>query len=158
MLDYSYSNFGNLVEKVSTSYPIESETNKSDHRSVNYESMLTRPAAFVWETSEYLKITTEGCEEFKKLVDREDWNDIQQLRPNIDKMTELFQEKLDKMVSRCFVWKRSRKRSTKKPWISDHIRKLEKKRLSIFRDEGRSVRWKSIDKACLLYTSPSPRD
>ena len=61
-------------------------------------------------------------------------------------MTEFFQEKLDRMFSSCFVWKRSRKKLTEKPWISDHIRKLEKKRLSIFRDEGRSVRWKSIDK------------
>ena len=60
--------------------------------------MLTRPASFVWETSEYLKITTEGCNEFKELINKEDWEDIQQLRPNIDKMTELFHDKLDKMV------------------------------------------------------------
>ena len=62
-------------------------------------------------------------------------------------MTEAFQKKLDDMISECFVWKRSRKKSNENPWISDHIRKLIHKILAIFRDEDRSQRWKRLDRA-----------
>ena len=121
--------------------------NHNNHLSVAYNAILTRPAAFSWETSEYLKITSEGSQEFKTLIGAEVWSELEKLHPNVDKMTETFHQKLDRMIGKCFVWKKSRKKSNEKPWISDHIRKLEKKRLAIFREEGRSIRWKILDKA-----------
>ena len=61
-------------------------------------------------------------------------------------MTEYFQKKLDDIISQCFTWKRCRKKSNEKPWITDHVRKLVKKRKAIFRKEGRSKRWKGLTK------------
>lgn len=66
-LDYTFTNFGQLIDKVQTCYPIESDHNKSDHMSVAYNAILTRPASFAWETSEYLKITSEGRADFREL-------------------------------------------------------------------------------------------
>ena len=110
-LDYSFTNFDSLIERTETCFPIESEANKSDHKSVSYEAILTRPSSFAWETSEYLKVTEEGSIKFKNKIDAENWMDIQKLSPNVDEMTELFHKKLDRLISECFVWKRSRKKS-----------------------------------------------
>ena len=146
-LDYSFTNFNSLIEKTTTCYPIESNTGRSDHQSIVYESILTRPGAFAWETSEYLKITSEGTEKCNTLIQNKDWSEVDKAKPDIDKMTEIFQDTLDEMISECFVWKRTRRRSNESPWLTDHLRKLIKKRLIIFREEGRSVRWKHIDRA-----------
>ena len=48
-LDYTFSNFTSLVESAETCFPIESSTNKSDHMSILYEAILTRPATFAWD-------------------------------------------------------------------------------------------------------------
>ena len=52
VLDYSFTNFGELIQHVHACFPIESNTHMSDHKSVSYEALLTHPAAFAWETSE----------------------------------------------------------------------------------------------------------
>ena len=85
--------------------------------------MLNR-ATFVWETSEYLKITTEGTEKFKLLVDAKAWSEVEKSKPEVDRMTEIFHNKLDGIISGCFKWKKSRKKSTDSPWVRDQLRKL----------------------------------
>ena len=47
----------------------------------------------------------------------------------------------------CYSWKKSRRKNTDKPWISDGLRASIKKRASIFRESGHCKRWKKIDKA-----------
>ena len=54
---------------------------REDHMSVSYEAILTRSAAFVWETSEYLKVTMEGSTKFKEPISRETRSGIEQLKP-----------------------------------------------------------------------------
>ena len=48
----------------------------------------------------------------------------------------------------CFYeWKQTRRRSTDKPWLSDGLRTSIKRRAAIFRETGRSKKWKRLDKA-----------
>ena len=42
---------------------------------------------------------------------------------------------------------RSRRRSTDKPWLSDGLRTSMRKGAAIFRETGRSEKWKKLDKA-----------
>ena len=86
-LDYAFINFDTMIEKTKECYPVESYMNKSDHKSVSYESILTRPSSSAWETSEYLKVTSEGSKQFKNLIEAESWLDIQSLHPDVDAMT-----------------------------------------------------------------------
>ena len=67
--------------------------------------------------------------------------------PDVDRMTEEFHCILDRFISSCFSWKRVRRKSNDAPWLSDHLRSLIKRRIAIFRSEGRSTRWKRLDKS-----------
>ena len=118
-----------------------------DHKSVIYQTILSRPASFTWETSGYLKVTTEGSKKFEKLLEKESWNKMELAKPDVNKMAEVFHCKLDSIVSQCFVLKRSRRCSNESPWVTEGLRKQKHKQLAIFRTEGRSKRWKAINKA-----------
>ena len=62
-------------------------------------------------------------------------------------MVTAFHKILDSHLYSCFKWKRVRRKSTDKPWISDGIRARMKKRKAIFWNEGQSETWKRVDKA-----------
>ena len=62
-----------------------------------------------------------------------------------------FQEILESIVSSCFSWKRVRRKSNDSPWLTDGLRVQIKKRLAIFKSEGRSIRWKRLD-ICIKNT------
>ena len=67
------------------------------------------------------------------------------LAPDADAMASAFHKTLDDLVGQCFVWKRVRRKSNSTPWVTDGLRSLMKKRMSIFKQEGRSQRWRRID-------------
>ena len=69
------------------------------------------------------------------------------LAPNTDDMAMVFLKLLEKKMPACYEWKRVRRRSTDKPWLSDGLRKSISKRAVIFRQTGRSKKWKRLDKA-----------
>ena len=62
-------------------------------------------------------------------------------------MTTEFHRLLDRMILSCFEWKRTRRKSSDKPWISDDVRKRIKQRAAVFRETGRSKKWKRLDRA-----------
>ena len=110
-----------------------------------YECLLDRPATFAWQTHEYIKITKQGTEKFNDLIRNITWSEVIEKFPKVDEMVESFQNKLDDIMSACFSWKRVRRKSNHAPWLSDGLRQQIKKRLAIFRTEGRSARWKRLD-------------
>ena len=107
---------------------------------------LPRPKAFTWEVHEYLQITEIGKKEFIDRVNAIEWNELLELWPNQDAMATVFTETLQDILYSCFKWKRVRRKSTDKPWISDALRVRFRIRLAVFRDEGRSEHWKRLDK------------
>ena len=76
----------------------------------------------------------------------QEWSSVKSLSPNVDAMTEKFNSILDTHMSECFSWKKVRRKSNESPWMTDGLRASIKKRLAIFKSEGRSSRWKRIDK------------
>ena len=99
-----------------------------------FESLLPRPAAFSWETHEYLQITKAGKEEMNKT----DWGELKLAWPNVGKMTDLFHGRLKNLMNDCFAWKKIRKKYNNKPWMSDTILERIEDRKKAFRREGRS--------------------
>ena len=137
------SNFGQFVENSQTCFPIGGEVGQtSDHQTVILEARLPRPKAFRWEIHEYLKITKDGMERFKNIMDKENWKLLNSYWPDQDKMVEEFQSKLYSTLMSCFSWKRVRRRTSDKPWISDALRCRIRRRKAVFRLQGRSEVWK----------------
>ena len=97
-------------------------------------------------THEYLKITKEGSIIFKELMDKEDWATLKSYWPDQDLMAYEFQARLHKILMSCFSWKRVRRKTTDKPWISDALHCRIKRRKAVFRLQGRSEVWKRLDK------------
>ena len=148
VLDILATNFTDFVTTSVVTHPLEGEKNgiKSDHKIVIVESLLPRPKAFTWEVHEYLQITQKGKDKFVSLMNDTDWSELNGAWPDQDIMTNIFHQTLEKYLNSCFSWKRVRRKSTDKPWISDALRWRMKRRLAIFRNEGRSELWKRIDK------------
>ena len=129
-------------------FPLESEKDTVlDHGMVLVESLLSRQRAFTWETHYYMKTTLEGDGEFKALVQAEDWADVLLLSPDGNAMTAAFHNRLESFLSQCYVWRKVRRKSSDKPWISDGVRAQIKRRKGVFRAQGRSELWKRLDKS-----------
>ena len=111
------------------------------------ETVLPRPRAFSWETHEYLQITEIGSREFIDRVLAEDWKEVQESWPDTNRMTAEFHRILDGHLYSCFRWRKVRRKSADKPWISDGVRFRIKRRTAVFNEEGRSDTWKRLDKA-----------
>ena len=96
---------------------------------------------------EYLKTTPDGDKKLVELLRAEKWESVKVLAPNTDDMALEFHRLLDEKMTSCYEWKRVRRRSTDKPWLSDGLRKSISRRAAIFRETGRSKKWKRLDKA-----------
>ena len=146
-LDIFCNNFNNYVRKTEVCSPLEGELGQvSDHGIVLFEALLPRKAAFSWETHEYLKITEEGKNKFITDLNATDWSELKGLWPDEEKMTAVFQIHLDKLMNECFAWKRVRKKSNNKPWMTDSILERIDDRKKVFRKEGRSDLFNRLNK------------
>ena len=147
MLDIFCSNFNDCIKSAAVCSPLEGEEGQiSHHKIVLFEALLPRPKSFTWETHEYLQITEEGKRKFVEDFNKVDWSPLKEAWPNQDLMVNIFHTTLDNLVDACFCWKRVRRKSTDKPWISDAVRARIKRRKAVFREEGRSILFKILDK------------
>ena len=146
-LDIVCSNFNNFIKSSEVCLPLEGELGQvSDHKIVIFEALLPRPKAFTWETHEYLQITKEGKKKFIETLNSTDWTTLKQAWPDQERMVEVFHVRLDEVIDACFSWKRVRRKSNDKPWITDEIRARIRRRKAVFRQEGRSELFKLLDK------------
>ena len=111
------------------------------------ESLLSRQRPFSWEVHKYLQVTPEGDFDFKQRIMNEKWTAVTDALPNGHLMAVKFHEVLNNHLEACYSWKRVRRKSNDKPWITDGIRRQMKRRKAIFRREGRSEHWKRLDKS-----------
>ena len=147
-LDIIILNYGQFLGQIDVNSPLETTDGKqSDHKVLSISAILPRPRAFAWEIHEYLKTSKEGDKKLVELIKNQDWNTVEQLKPNNHAMAVEFHRLIHEMMAKCYEWKRVRRRTTDKPWITDGLRSSIKKRAAVFRESGRSQKWKKIDKA-----------
>ena len=146
-LDVICTNFISHVKKAMVCSPLEGKLGqKSDHKIVLFESKLPRPAAFSWETHEYLRITESGKQKFIADMNSTNWRELEQAWPDVEKMTEVFHGRLGELMNGCFAWKKVRRKSNNKPWMTDSILERIEDRKKIFRREGRSELFNRLNK------------
>ena len=120
VLDMFLTNYDDLLETVRTNAPLESEVETvSDHKTVCLEAKLTRRKAFAWETHYYLKVTPEGDARFTDLIQKEDWKKVLDASPDNHKMAQEFHNILDDAINASYSWKKVRRKTSDKPWITD---------------------------------------
>ena len=137
-LDILLTNYSQLHESVTVNAPLESELGTvSDHGILDVRSLLSRPQSYVWEVHEYLKVTKEGSDKLVERLNNMDWEQVESLAPNNSAMALKFHEVVNALLLECFKWKKVRRKSSDKPWLTDGLRKSIKRRAAIFREAGR---------------------
>ena len=76
----------------------------------------------------------------------EDWTELFRGSRDPSDMVGRLQAKFVEWTDACFPFITYRRRSDKDPWITNAIRKKIRIRLRVFLREGRSQKWKRIDK------------
>ena len=140
-LDLCYTNMS--VESNSISMPLWSyEGTESDHRVVLYNSVYIGKK-LTYTTIIRRIMTKVGEEKFCFLVENFDWSQIYRIETPNEKVEFLHRE-IERMKDVCFPIKRTRVRSDEDPWITDYIRRLIKRRNSMFRVDARGEKWKKM--------------
>ena len=94
-----------------------------------------------------MKVTPEGDALFSDLIRKEDWKGVLSASPDNHRMAVEFHAVLEAALNRCYSWKKVRRKTNDKPWMTDGLRTKMKQWKAVFRMEGRSEKWKRLDKS-----------
>ena len=113
----------------------------SDHRVCFLRGRLEKLNAFEWVTYQYRQYTDEAEQAFGSWLAAFDWSCVELLQGS-DAKAEKYQEVITGAIETFFPLKKVRRRSNDLPWVNNLVRKKVRKRMAIFRAEGRSARWR----------------
>ena len=144
-IDRTFVNFYRSVTASNTLEPLEDEDGRqSDHRVAFFSATFTRRAE-KQITYSYRFYTERGAADFEAWVRRMDWTSVYDARDSSAKV-DIFQAALSKGLDLFFPWKTTTRRETDPPWINDAIRHFIYKRRRVYDREGRSPRWRAMQK------------
>ena len=66
-----------------------------------------------------MHVTADGDKRMKELLKNEGWENVKAAAPDESEMAKEFHNKLVGFMETCYEWRRVRRKSTDKPWISD---------------------------------------
>ena len=147
-LDKTFTNFEQQYLETLVCPPLQTATGvKSDHSCIVSQLCTPRLYKAKWEKFSVRKKTEKGNAMFGKLVAEENWDEFYNgLQNDPSRMIDKLHEKLAEWMDKCFPYKQVRRRSNEDPWITNSIRRKIRARLRIFLREGRSGRWKAVNK------------
>ena len=144
-IDRSLVNYGRSVSECGTLPPLETEAgNQSDHR------IAWAQASFAHEPEKQIKysyrqFTDKGADNITLKLGKQSWEKVFQVKSTSDKVSAM-QEILDSHMSTCFEWKTTSRRESDPPWVNDKLKWLWKKRRKVYDREGRSTRWRRLNR------------
>ena len=92
-------------------------------------------------TCSYLYYNDESVERFKSWVVGHDWSEVLNAQSSNGKASK-YQSVVTGVLETFFPTKTTRRKLTDLPWINAKIRKKIARQKAIYRDKGRSVRWR----------------
>ena len=122
---------------------METDHSKSDHLVAYLTLDLPRRESFEWVTYSYRFFTEEAREEFGQWMVTHDWSEVWEAVGS-DAKAEAYQAKMDWAMDAFFPLRTMKKKSTDLPWINRAIRKRIRRRMAVYRKEGRSELWKFL--------------
>ena len=149
-IDRIFLNFTRSVQEYGTLEPLESEENKrSDHKIAYVRATIQKRASFKWEKYTYRHFNDDSVRRFREWVVMHGWEEVL-LAVTSEEKALAYQGAVVGAVERFFPLRTVRRKDTDPPWLDKKTKKMLEDRKSLFFEEG--------GRACLLYTSPSPRD
>ena len=147
VIDMIYTNFANKITESLTLPPLQDRNgNDSDHRCVFVAARIQAERNFTWEVK-MRRLRDERRERaFANDLEGWDWSTIETTQGVDDKCEEM-QKVIQQLTEAHFPLVRVRKRSNESPWITRAIRRLWKKKIRIYKKEGRSQAWWDVDSA-----------
>lgn len=96
---------------------------------------------FKWVSYSYIFYNEDTVQDFRKWIAIHEWNEVKDAEGS-NRKAEAYQASVTEAMQACFPTRTTRRQSTDLPWINSRIRKRIKRRKAVFRDEGRSARWR----------------
>ena len=157
-IDLVYTNVPASVREARVLPPLESTTgNQSDHKCVYVAAEFPAVRKFHWEIKMRRLRNLEREKAFEKDLSEWDWNRLEE-KDDVDDMWNEIREAINTLTERHFPLVRVRKRSNESPWITRGIRRLWKKKIRIYKKEGRSRAWWNIDEVLQKRIEDSRND
>ena len=120
---------------------------KSDHRIVLMKpiNVINNKSARYTKIIKVRQITQSGIEKMRSWMMDETWDQVYSSESSHDKAS-VFQNMLLKKYDMFFPEKNRKINSDDAPWMTQKLKKMDRKRKRIYRKERRSEKWKMLDK------------
>ena len=163
-LDMVLSNLHDNVTSTRYMPPLQPDDGKlgsrSDHEFVYVDMELRKLHDFKVNKYTTRIITEETAEKLAESLAKISWTErigtVEE--QGIDEYTERFHEVLTEALNVAAPLKTRKVKSTDKPWITDNIRKMVRRRKAVFRNRGRRIDWKKIKKYTRRMISKKKRE
>ena len=146
-LDEVYTNMDQcIVDKAILPPLTKIDGTRSDHAIVAASCKLPRANKPVKSTFKFRPITTDGVEQFGRLLAAQDWEKIK--GTNASDSASRLEVTLRGMVETCFPEKTRSIKSTDAPWYNEEIRRAVARKMRLYKQEGKSERYIQARKYC----------
>ena len=155
VIDRCLSNFSSNILSTKVLPPLETEaseagTRRSDHNIVLTSAKLDRLKSPTWKKIVYRPYSEAAATKFREWVEGKSWDEVLAANGSNEKARRL-QTALDWAMNEFFPIKSIRRKEEDLPWLNDTALKKIRKKKAVFKDEGRSPRWKAIEKETERY-------
>ena len=125
--------------------PLETpEGVRSDHDCVVFSGSVIREKDFVWLKKTTRKHTDAALELYGQRLREADWDSILPPRLGPDELVDRFQSWAGSLTDELFPVKTVRYRSNEAPWITDGVRRISRKKRRVYKREGKSRLWHTL--------------
>ena len=147
VLDMVYSNVGEFVGEVEVLPPLETEGGiPSDHGCVKIGVEIPQIRNFTWINKVTRKRTGSADARFTEQMGTVDWGGKME-GLGVDEMVEVFENTVEEITNANFPLISTRRRSNEDPWITLGVRRRVKRKKRLYRQSGRTRRWRAADEA-----------
>ena len=145
-IDLVFTNTPRNIKECITLPPLETNNgNRSDHKCVYVAAEYKSQRKYEWVVK--MRRLRDAKREEAFANDLRGWNfDGLCDSSDVDDMWQRIEEAVESLTEKHFPLVRVRKRSNESPWITRGIRRLCKKKIRVYKKEGKSVRWWDIDR------------
>ena len=145
-LDLIYTNVPHDIVDARTLPPLQANNGTfSNHRCVYAECDLGQNKNFEWVVKMARKRTKEREEAFAAELSGWTIGAAPTDSYTVDAMATDLEKKILELTDKHFPLQRVRRRSNEDPWITRHIRRLWKRKLRLYKKDGRSASWWATD-------------
>ena len=144
-LDLVYTTIMDRIKEVTTLPPLDNGAGVlSDHRCIYIKAEFPTERGYNWVIRMKRTRTKAREDAFARDLACWDWRPLQEA-PTVEGMTQELELAMSTLTEKHFPLARVRRRSNEDPWITRKIRRLWKKKVRVYKKEGKSDKWWRVD-------------